>query len=55
MSGWLPSGGGAGTCIRMAHWRGSNVDPLAGSWNILGFYTTWGGCILQQLAVSTLL
>jgi len=44
MSGWHPSG--AGTCIRMAHWKGSYVDPLAGSWNVLGFYMTWDSCIL---------
>jgi hypothetical protein len=42
-SGWHPSG--AGTYIRMAHWKGSYVDPLAGGWSVLGFYMTWGSCI----------
>lgn len=34
--------------MRMAHRKGSYVDPLAGGWNILGLYMTWGGCFLQQ-------
>jgi len=24
------------------------MDPLAGGWNVLGFYMTWGSCIIQQ-------
>lgn len=39
---------GTGTCIRMAHWEGTYMDPLAGGCNVLGFYVTWGSCISQR-------